>query len=102
MKTHGRDLEHRSSLLRLLLSTKGDPWSIAEGEAKTSGARDLSRAFSWFLAQDALGEPLRWADNVEGLQAVQFATTQNDEWALINDNRWNPFVRWAPALGLAV
>jgi hypothetical protein len=84
------------------LDRDGDPWSIAEGEANTSGARDLSRALSWFLAQDALGEPLRWADNVERLQAVQFATNQNDKWALINDTRWNAFARWALALGLAV
>ncbi|MGY2129385.1 protein DpdG [Blastococcus sp. SYSU DS0617] len=105
--TSGRAFD-RSGFRQLMLKhvfdldRDGDPWSIAEGEAKTGGARDLSRALSWFLAQDALGEPLRWADNVERLQADQFATNQNDQWALINDTRWNPFARWAPALGLAV
>jgi hypothetical protein len=80
----------------------GDPWSVGEGEASTSGARDLTRALSWFLAQDALASPLRWADNVEKLQSDQFRTSQNDRWALTNDTRWNAFLRWAPALGLAV
>lgn len=102
-KAYGR-AEFRSLMLKqvLDLDRDGDPWAVSEGDAYTRGARDLSRALSWFLAQDALGEPLRWADNVERLQASQFATTENGKWALINDTRWNAFSRWAPALGLAV
>jgi hypothetical protein len=93
----------RMTLTHVLdLGRDGDPWSVGEGEANTSGARDLARALSWFLAQDALASPLRWADNVEKLQSEQFSTSQNDKWALINDTRWNAFFRWAPALGLAV
>lgn len=84
------------------LERDGDPWPLASGEGMTSGARDLSRALSWFLAQDALGEPLSWASNVERLQATQFGTNENDRWALVNDTRWSAFSRWAPALGLAV
>lgn len=87
------------------LERDGDPWAVREGDASTSGARDLSRALAWFLAQDALGEPLRWTatgGNVERLQAAQFATNQNNQWALVNDTRWNAFSRWAVALGLAV
>jgi hypothetical protein len=99
----GRTDFRRLMLTHVLdLGRDGDPWSVGEGEASTSGARDLTRALSWFLAQDALAAPLRWVDNVEKLQSEQFGTSQNDRWALINDTRWNAFSRWAPALGLAV
>lgn len=98
-----RSAFRRMTLTHVLdVGRDGDPWSVGEGEASTSGARDLARALSWFLAQDALASPLRWADNVERLQSEQFGTSQNDKWALINDTRWNAFLRWAPALGLAV
>lgn len=95
--------EFRRVMLRHVfdLDRDGDPWSVPSGEGLTSGARDLSRALSWFLAQDALGEPLSWANNVEQLQNTQFATSENDRWALVNDTRWSAFSRWAPALGLA-
>lgn len=98
----------RAAFRRLLqeqvldLRRDGDPWSIEEGEAATSGARDLTRALSWFLAQDALGPPLSWTDNVQQLQKAQFKTGHLDEWVLRNDSRWGAFTRWALALGFAV
>lgn len=98
----------RAAFRRLLqrqvldLRRDGDPWSIEEGEAATSGARDLARALSWFLAQDALGPPLSWADNVQQLQKEQFKTGDLGEWVLRNDSRWGAFTRWALALGFAV
>ena len=101
----------RASFRRVMLKhvfdseRDGDPWALAEGDAITSGARDLTRALTWFLAQDALGEPLRWTDtssNVERIQAAQFATNDHSRWPLVNDTRWNAFSRWAVALGLAV
>lgn len=99
----GRAAFRRLMLAHVLdLGRDGDPWSLSEGEASTSGARDLTRALSWFLAQDALGTPLNWVDNVQGLQAEQFRTSQHHKWAIINDTRWSAFSRWAPALGLAV
>ena len=97
----GRAAFRRLVLAHVLdLGRDGDPWSVSEGDASTGGARDLTRALSWFLAQDALGTPLRW-DNVQKLQSDQFRTSQHQEWALTNDNRWNTFSRWGPALGMA-
>lgn len=99
----GRDDFRRLMLSHVLdLRRDGDPWAVGEGEASTSGARDLTRALSWFLAQDALGSPLNWNDNVQKMQADQFGTGQNALWPFANDTRWNAFARWATALGLAV
>ncbi|MDQ0679675.1 hypothetical protein QFZ30_003057 [Arthrobacter pascens] len=99
----GRDEFRRLMLSHVLdLSRDGNPWAVGDEEASTSGARDLTRALSWFLAQDALGTALSWNDNVQKMQADQFGTTQNDQWPIANDTRWNAFSRWAPALGLAV
>jgi hypothetical protein len=83
------------------LGRDGDPWQTSPGEAHTSGARDLTRALSWFLAQDALGNPLSWTDNVQTLQSAQFQSQDNETWAITNDTRWGALTRWAPALGLA-
>lgn len=103
---HGNRFE-RDEFRRLMLShvlnlrRDGDPWAVSDEEASTSGARDLSRALSWFLAQDAVGAPFTWNDNVQKLQADQFGSDQNAEWPFANDTRWNAFTRWATALGLA-
>lgn len=94
----------RRLLLRhvLDLSRDGDPWSVADGEASSFGARDLTRALSWFLAQDALGSPLRWADTIQNLQFAQFGTNDHSQWAIVNVWRCGPFERWTEALGLGV
>ncbi len=84
------------------LKRDGDPWAVAEGDAQTSGARDLTRALAWFLAQDALGSPISWTENVEQLQKDQFRTAELDKWVLRNDTRWNAFSRWGLSLGLVV
>lgn len=99
----GRDEFRRLMVSQVLdVSRDGDPWAVGDEEASTSGARDLTRALSWFLAQDALGAALNWNDNVQRMQAEQFGTGQNAQWPIANDTRWNAFSRWAPALGLAV
>ncbi|MFC7500596.1 protein DpdG [Nocardioides sp. CPCC 206347] len=90
MQTHVFDLER-----------DGDPWHREEGDAHTSGARDLTRALSWLLAQDALGRPLSWTEKVQPLQTSQFQTGANEKWAITNDTRWTAASRWALALGLA-
>lgn len=86
----------------LNLSRDGDPWNVKEEEASTRGARDLTRALSWFLAQDALGPSISWTTNVQKMQAAQFGADQKAQWPFDNDTRWGAFTRWAPALGLAV
>jgi hypothetical protein len=83
------------------LGRDGDVWVTQPGEAHTSGARDLNRALAWVMAQDALGNPLSWADNLETLQAEQFRTHDRENWAITNDTRWPPAFRWISALGLA-
>jgi hypothetical protein len=81
----------------------GDPWDNAAGP-RTSGARDLARALSWFLAQDASGPPLTWnADDrhsIQSLQSSQLRSVPRDDRAILNDTRWGAFTRWAPFLGL--
>lgn len=77
-----------------------DPWHIEAGDAHTSGARDLLRALSWMLAQDVLGHPLSWVDNIQPLQISQFRTKSNDRWAITNDTRWTAAARWSLALGV--
>ena len=83
------------------LRRDGDVWVSQPGDGHTSGARDLNRALTWVLAQDALGQPLSWTDNVQTLQAQQFSTSNNESWPISNDTRWLANVRWAIALGLA-
>ncbi|TDW18956.1 protein DpdG [Kribbella kalugense] len=83
------------------IDQSGDLWATQAGERHTSGARDLHRALTWVLAQDALGRPLAWTDNVQAMQADQFKTRNNEAWAITNDTRWLATVRWILALGLA-
>lgn len=90
MQTHAFNLER-----------DGDPWQSKADEAHTSGGRDLTRALSWLLAQDALGRPLSWVDNVQTMQRTQFGSPNNEVWAITNDTRWTAASRWALALGVA-
>lgn len=83
------------------LDRDGDVWATQSGEGHTSGARDLNRVLGWVLSQDALGEPLAWSENLENRQSQQFGTTNHESWAVVNDTRWVPTVRWILALGLA-
>jgi hypothetical protein len=83
------------------LSRDGDVWSTQLGDGHTSGARDLNRALTWVMAQDALGQPLSWAENLQPLQQRQFGTANREAWAIVNDTRWVAASRWIVALGLA-
>jgi hypothetical protein len=83
------------------LGRDGDVWVTQAGDAHTSGARDLNRALTWVMAQDALGQPLSWTDNLQTMQAKQFRTNNRQAWAITNDTRWTAASRWIPALGLA-
>ncbi|MFG1828651.1 protein DpdG [Micromonospora chersina] len=98
--------EFRQVLRRAALNLRrdGNPWA-GDIEARTAGARDLSRALSWFLAQDALGPALSWRGkgrhSVELLQSEQLRHLADEERPFSNDTRWGAFGRWALALGLA-
>lgn len=91
--------------LVLDLDRDGDPWDKQVG-AWTSGARDLTRALSWFLTQDASGPPLTWEVredrfSIQWLQSIQLGTIAMEDRAIVNNARWGAFTRWAPFLGLA-
>ena len=62
------------------------------------GPKDLVRALSWFLQQD-VNTPLGWTE-VEQLQVDAFPPPLPLPFA-DNSSRWNRFIYWGPALGLA-
>jgi len=70
-------------------------WDSAEG------ARDLTRALAWYLAQDPLRSPGGWNEQggVDLVQEAQFAAAER---VFSNDTRWGAFTRWATFLGFAV
>jgi hypothetical protein len=96
----------RRLLRELVLDVRrdGDPWAV-DDEARTTGARDLNRALSWFLAQDALGPALSWTGpdehSAERLQSAQLQHLPDEDRPIVNDTRWGAFGRWVMAMGLA-
>jgi len=62
------------------------------------GPKDLVRALCWFLLQD-VNTPLGWTE-IEQLQVGAFPPPLPLPFA-DNASRWNRFVFWGPALGLA-
>lgn len=82
-----------------------DPWDYSPGVTLTGGAKDLNRALSWFLAQDARST-LAWDSNSTGIRSVQtLQSSQIPEPEVLrpfsNSNRWLPFTRWSVAIGMA-
>jgi hypothetical protein len=66
----------------------------------SEGARDLTRALAWFLAQNPLRPPGPWneLDGADVAQERQFGT---DEVVFSNDTRWGAFERWSKFLGFS-
>lgn len=64
----------------------------------TEGARDLTRALAWFLAQNPLNAPGPW-NEPDGVDTAQDRQLAGDEKVFSNDTRWGAFVRWATFLG---
>jgi hypothetical protein len=64
----------------------------------SEGARDLTRALAWYLAQDPLRPPASWnePDGVDVAQERQFPAGVR---IFSNDTRWGAFDRWATFLG---
>lgn len=109
VRADGRDgrggRQFRSALRMLVLDEvlNGELWEESDGGPSQEGARDLTRALSWFLAQDVFGPPLWYEDteasrSVDRLQSRQLATADR---VIVNDTRWQSFARWAPYLGFA-
>lgn len=66
----------------------------------TEGARDLTRAIAWWLAQDPLNPPASW-NEPGGADVAQERQMSGGERIFSNDTRWGAFDRWATFLGLA-
>jgi hypothetical protein len=67
----------------------------------TEGARDLTRALAWYLAQDPLRAPGAW-NEPHGVDIVQERQFPAGERVFSNDTRWGAFDRWASFLGFGV
>jgi hypothetical protein len=83
-------------LLRLASLDRARNAGLAESD-DLGGPKDLVRALAWFLTQDP-AEPLDWG-LVGHLQENVFPGHLPPPFA--NSSRWDRFVYWAPALGLA-
>jgi hypothetical protein len=64
----------------------------------TEGARDLTRALAWYMAQNPLRPPGPWNEptGVDVVQERQFAAGER---VFSNDTRWGAFDRWMTFLG---
>lgn len=67
----------------------------------TEGARDLTRALAWYLAQDPLRAPGGW-NEPNGVDVVQEAQFAAGERVFSNDTRWGAFDRWTSFLGFGL
>lgn len=66
----------------------------------TEGARDLTRAIAWWLAQNPLDPPSPW-NEPDGADVAQERQMAGGERIFSNDTRWGAFDRWATFLGVA-
>jgi hypothetical protein len=91
-RQHDHDLRSMVRGLVLREALNFGLWDSAEG------ARDLTRALAWYLAQNPLNPPAPWneADGVDVAQERQFGAGER---VFSNDTRWGAFDRWAVFLG---
>ncbi|MET9218650.1 protein DpdG [Streptomyces sp. NPDC003300] len=93
----GADFTSFSSALRQAVLARELNVGLA-ADAGQTGSRDLTRILVWFLSRDPLDEPATW-EIVQREQSIDLNPDAGT--ASRNDTRWNRFVHWAPALGLA-
>lgn len=78
-----------------------EPWGSQEG------ARDLTNGLAWFLSLPATDLAKSFSGkgaNVQTIQAQHFGERREGEennWPIVNQERWRPFERWACGLGFA-
>ena len=78
-----------------------EPWGSQEG------ARDLTNGLAWFLSFPATELPEDFGGrgvNVQTIQAQHFGERREGEennWPIVNQERWVNFQRWACGLGFA-
>ena len=90
------DIAGFTGLLRRSVLDPSRNMGLAERD-DLDGPKDLVRALAWFLTRDPVA-PLDW-DAVGNLQDGAFPSHLPPPFA--NNARWDRFVYWAPALGLA-
>jgi hypothetical protein len=87
--------QHFRSLVRDLVLSEAVNYGLWDS---TEGARDLTRALAWFLAQNTLRPPGPW-NEASGVDVVQEHQFSAGERVFSNDTRWGAFDRWATFLG---
>jgi len=89
-----RDQEFRPLVCDLVLADAVNHglWDSSEG------ARDLTRALAFYLAQNPLRPPGPWNDP-DGVDVAQERQFRAGEVIFSNDTRWGAFDRWATFLG---
>lgn len=95
-KLDGNDWEAFSATLRKAILSPELNGGLGDN-AEQKGARDLTRALSWFLSLDPMAPPVAW-EQAQKLQQGAFKAEAGP--AIVNDVRWLSFGDWAPALGL--
>jgi hypothetical protein len=66
----------------------------------TEGARDLTRALAWYLAQNPLRPPAPW-NEPGGVDVAQEQQLSAGDRVFSNDTRWGAFDRWSTFLGFS-
>jgi hypothetical protein len=98
---HARDRRQRDHHLRSIIRdlVLSDALNYGVWDS-TEGARDLTRALAWYLAQNPLQPPAPWNDpgGVDVAQEQQFGV---GEGVFSNDTRWGAFERWSTFLGFS-
>jgi hypothetical protein len=96
---HARDRRQRDQYLQPLVrdlvlrdALNYGLWDSPEG------ARDLTRALAWYLAQNPLRPPAWW-NEPEGADVAEDRQFGGGERVFSNDTRWAAFDRWATFLG---
>ncbi|MFC4034628.1 protein DpdG [Streptomyces polygonati] len=93
----GIDSNAFAAVLRTTALARKHNNGLADTDEQT-GARDLTRALSWFLSLDPMGPAIDW-DQAQNLR--QNALKPEAGPAIVNQERWQPFGDWSQALGLA-
>jgi hypothetical protein len=93
------------ALRRMLVDPRRDGENPWDEMSNSTGGRDIARALTWFLAQPALGSVLIFGGpdehDADARQLHDLQELGPNTRAVPNQEQWNSFRRWAPALGLA-
>ena len=105
----GQDALQSGNFTKFLREQVMDKRHNSEPWGSQAGARDLTNGLAWFLALPIIELPTDFAGrgvNAQAIQARQFGERRDgpdgeNNWPIVNSERWGPFQRWACGLGLA-